>query len=92
MVTQFGARARIGEGRNSVFIGKAPAVSRFSSRGPAFIDANRNLLDVLKPDILAPGHQIWGAWSLPSAYEPILKGFYFNIPHVLYLIQFFSLN
>ncbi|KAL1214783.1 Subtilisin-like protease SBT2.4 [Cardamine amara subsp. amara] len=79
MVTQFGARARIGDGRNSVFTGKAPAVSRFSSRGPAFIDANRNLLDVLKPDILAPGHQIWGAWSLPSAYEPILKGRSFAI-------------
>ncbi|EOA33849.1 hypothetical protein CARUB_v10021339mg [Capsella rubella] len=74
MVTQFGARARLGEGRNSVFAGKAPAVSRFSSRGPAFIDANRNLLDVLKPDILAPGHQIWGAWSLPSAFDPILTG------------------
>ncbi|XP_010430283.2 PREDICTED: subtilisin-like protease SBT2.4 [Camelina sativa] len=79
IVTQFGARARIGDGRNSVFAGKAPAVSRFSSRGPAFIDANRNLLDVLKPDILAPGHQIWGAWSLPSAFDPILTGRSFAI-------------
>ncbi|VVA93709.1 unnamed protein product [Arabis nemorensis] len=79
MVMQFGARARIGEGRNSVFAGQAPVVSRFSSRGPAFIDANRNPLDVLKPDILAPGHQIWGAWSLPSAYDPILTGRNFAI-------------
>ncbi|XP_010473453.1 PREDICTED: subtilisin-like protease SBT2.4 [Camelina sativa] len=79
LVTQFGARARIGDGRNSVFAGTAPAVSRFSSRGPAFIDANRNLLDVLKPDILAPGHQIWGAWSLPSAFDPILTGRSFAI-------------
>ncbi|EFH62733.1 hypothetical protein ARALYDRAFT_893252 [Arabidopsis lyrata subsp. lyrata] len=79
IVTQFGARGRIDEGRNSVFAGKAPVVSRFSSRGPAFIDANRNLLDVLKPDILAPGHQIWGAWSLPSAFDPILTGRSFAI-------------
>ncbi|CAN8240768.1 unnamed protein product [Cochlearia groenlandica] len=79
LVTQFGARARIGEGRNSVFAGVAPVVSRFSSRGPAFIDANRNLLDVLKPDILGPGHQIWGAWSLPSAFDPIFTGKSFAI-------------
>ncbi|ESQ29187.1 hypothetical protein EUTSA_v10023274mg [Eutrema salsugineum] len=74
IVTQFSARARISEGRNSVLAGEAPVVSRFSSRGPAFINANRNPLDVLKPDILAPGHQIWGAWSLLSAFDPILTG------------------
>lgn len=93
MVTQFGARARINDGRKSVFAGESPVVSRFSSRGPAFIDANRNLLDVLKPDILAPGHQIWGAWSLPSAFDPILTGlFYFYIPHVLYIMKFTTLS
>ncbi|KAL9860781.1 Subtilisin-like protease SBT2.4 [Arabidopsis thaliana] len=79
VATQFGARARIDEGRNSIFAGQAPVVSRFSSRGPAFIDANRSPLDVLKPDILAPGHQIWGAWSLPSAFDPILTGRSFAI-------------
>ncbi|CAH8388063.1 unnamed protein product [Eruca vesicaria subsp. sativa] len=92
MVTKFGAQARIGEGRNSVFAGDAPVVSRFSSRGPAVIDANQNLLDVLKPDILAPGHQIWGAWSLPSAFDPtftagrsfaILSGTSMAAPHIV---------
>ncbi|XP_009123389.1 subtilisin-like protease SBT2.4 [Brassica rapa] len=90
VVTQFGARARINEGRNSVFAGEAPVVSRFSSRGPAFIDANQNPLDVLKPDILAPGHQIWGAWSLTSAFDPnftgrrfaILSGTSMAAPHI----------
>lgn len=89
-MTQFGARGRIDEGRKSVFAGKAPVVSRFSSRGPAFIDANRNLLDVLKPDILAPGHQIWGAWSLPSAFDPILTGYYFYTPHFLLSYEIYS--
>jgi len=49
-------------------------VSRFSSRGPDIIDINKNHADVLKPDILAPGHQIWAAWSPISASEPLLKG------------------
>lgn len=86
VVTQFGARARISESRNSVFSGEAPVVSRFSSRGPAFIDANQNPLDVLKPDILAPGHQIWGAWSLPSAFDLTFTGFYFYTLHVVLCI------
>ncbi|XP_010533791.1 PREDICTED: subtilisin-like protease SBT2.4 [Tarenaya hassleriana] len=73
-VTEFGGRARIGEGRIAELVGKAPAVSRFSSRGPDFIDVNRKVLDVLKPDVLAPGHQIWGAWTPPSAFDPILTG------------------
>ena len=88
MATQFGARARIDEGRNSIFAGQAPVVSRFSSRGPAFIDANRSPLDVLKPDILAPGHQIWGAWSLPSAFDPILTGSNFTSLIFCYLMKF----
>lgn len=49
-------------------------MSRFSSKGPDFIDANRKPADVLKPDILAPGHQVWAAWSPISAFDPILEG------------------
>ncbi|XP_065879058.1 subtilisin-like protease SBT2.4 [Euphorbia lathyris] len=72
--TEFRGRASIGEGRVATFGGKSPIVSRFSSRGPDFTDVNRNPADVLKPDILAPGHQIWAAWSPLSASDPILKG------------------
>ncbi|CAH2048010.1 unnamed protein product [Thlaspi arvense] len=79
LVTQFGARARISDGRNSILAGEAPVVSRFSSRGPAFLHTNGDLLDVLKPDILAPGHQIWGAWSRPSVFDPIFTGQNFAI-------------
>jgi hypothetical protein len=73
-VIQYCARAAIREGRVASFVGQAPIVSRFSSRGADFVDINRNPADVLKPDILAPGHQIWAAWSPLSALEPILTG------------------
>ncbi|RZC04781.1 Subtilisin-like protease SBT2.4 isoform B [Glycine soja] len=72
--TEFGAMAAVGEGRVASFTGRSPIVSRFSSRGPDIIDMHNNLADVLKPDILAPGHQIWAAWTPISALEPMLKG------------------
>lgn len=71
---EFNARAAIGDGRVASFCGQAPIVSRFSSRGPDFIDINKDPTDVLKPDILAPGHEIWAAWSPMSALDPILSG------------------
>ncbi|KAJ7967739.1 Subtilisin-like protease [Quillaja saponaria] len=73
-VAKFCARAAIGEGRVALFAGRAPIVSRFSSRGPDIIDINLKPADVLKPDILAPGYQIWAAWSPLSALEPMLTG------------------
>ncbi|XP_057497496.1 subtilisin-like protease SBT2.4 [Actinidia eriantha] len=73
-VTSYGGRAAIGEGRVASYMGRAPIVSKFSSRGPDFIDYDRNPTDVLKPDILAPGHQIWAAWSPMSVLDPILFG------------------
>ncbi|KAK2359067.1 subtilisin protease SBT2.5 [Trifolium repens] len=90
-VTEFGAWVSTGEGRVASFKGRSPVVSRFSSRGPDIIDANRSIADVLKPDILAPGHQIWGAWSPISAKLPILTGHNFALlsgtsmaaPHVV---------
>lgn len=74
MVTNFKGKAAIGEGRFASFGGQAPTVSRFSSRGPDYMNSNRTAADVLKPDILAPGHQVWAAWSPLSASEPLLKG------------------
>ncbi|CAM8911971.1 unnamed protein product [Rhodiola kirilowii] len=74
VLTRFGAKGGIGEGRAAFFAGRAPVVSRFSSRGPDFINASRFPVDVLKPDIMAPGHQIWGAWSPRSVLDPILSG------------------
>ncbi|CAJ1941408.1 unnamed protein product [Sphenostylis stenocarpa] len=76
---EFAALAAVGEGRLASFTGRSPVVSRFSSRGPDIIDIHKNLADVLKPDILAPGHQIWAAWSPISAAEPMLKGHTFAL-------------
>lgn len=73
-MSRFTARAAIGEGRVACFKHQAPTVSRFSSRGPDYIDSRRNPADVLKPDILAPGHQVWAAWSPISALDPTLTG------------------
>ncbi|KAL6990734.1 hypothetical protein U1Q18_008858 [Sarracenia purpurea var. burkii] len=74
IVKAYGGIAAIGDGRGASYKGRAPVVSRFSSRGPDFIDRDRNPADVLKPDILAPGHQIWAAWTPISALDPILFG------------------
>ncbi|WVZ12192.1 hypothetical protein V8G54_016722 [Vigna mungo] len=71
---EFGALAAVGEGRLASFTGRSPIVSRFSSRGPDIIDHKKHVADVLKPDILAPGHQIWAAWAPISASEPFFRG------------------
>ncbi|KAJ9689792.1 hypothetical protein PVL29_012459 [Vitis rotundifolia] len=79
LAVRFSGRAAIGEGRISSFTERAPIVSRFSSRGPDFIDKSRKPVDVLKPDILAPGHQVWAAWSPISILDPILSGYSFAL-------------
>ncbi|KAG9455161.1 hypothetical protein H6P81_008065 [Aristolochia fimbriata] len=76
-VVRFGAKAGIGEGRIASFGEEAPIVSRFSSRGPDVVDSRGNFVDVLKPDVLAPGVTVWGAWSPLSATEHILAGYNF---------------
>lgn len=78
-MTRFSGRAAIGEGRVASFNGRAPVVSRFSSRGPDILNRSRILVDVLKPDILAPGHGIWAAWSPMSTLDPILVGMFHNL-------------
>ncbi|XP_021766671.1 subtilisin-like protease SBT2.4 [Chenopodium quinoa] len=73
-VVKYRGRASIGEGRIAFFDRQVPAISRFSSRGPDIIDSLRKPADVLKPDFVAPGHQIWAAWSPLSVSEPIFEG------------------
>ncbi|KAI4372306.1 hypothetical protein MLD38_010552 [Melastoma candidum] len=73
------AKAAIEEGRVASYNTKAPIVSRFSSRGPDFLNIGKAPVDVLKPDVLAPGHQVWAAWSPISASQPILTGYNFAL-------------
>ncbi|KAG6494973.1 hypothetical protein ZIOFF_042760 [Zingiber officinale] len=68
------ATGAITEGRHAFFSDDAPVVSRFSSRGPSVMDDQKNPADVLKPDILAPGAQIWVAWSSLGVSDPVLSG------------------
>ncbi|KAL8140615.1 hypothetical protein V2J09_006636, partial [Rumex salicifolius] len=68
------ATAVVAEGRVAIFNGSAPVVSRFSARGPDIINSSRKPADVLKPDMVAPGHQIWAAWSPMSVQDPIVQG------------------
>ncbi|EFJ05762.1 hypothetical protein SELMODRAFT_136624 [Selaginella moellendorffii] len=53
--------------KNSVEYNRTvPIVAPYSSRGPNLLNNKEEPVDVLKPNILAPGEGIWGAWS-PSA-------------------------
>ncbi|XXG56177.1 hypothetical protein AAC387_Pa03g3661 [Persea americana] len=78
-VVKYSGTAAILEGRIATFGEQAPIVNRFSSRGPDIIDNHMNLADVLKPDIVAPGHLVWAAWSRVSISESILKGYSFAL-------------
>lgn len=74
VIIKYCGTAAILEGRIATFGEQAPMVSRFSSRGPDIIDNRMNLADVPKPDIIAPGHIVWAAWSPMSISESFLKG------------------
>ncbi|XP_073280593.1 subtilisin-like protease SBT2.4 [Primulina huaijiensis] len=71
---RYSGRAAISEERIATYMEKAPVASRFSSRGSDYMDQRKNPEDVIKPDILAPGNQIWAAWSPMSVQNPILSG------------------
>ncbi|XP_052108250.1 subtilisin-like protease SBT2.4 [Arachis duranensis] len=73
------AMAAIGEGRVASFTERSPVVSLFSSRGPDISNNRKSLADVLKPDVLAPGDQIWAAYSPMSVSNPMLRGHEFAI-------------
>uniref|UniRef100_A0A0D3FYJ3 Subtilisin-like protease n=1 Tax=Oryza barthii TaxID=65489 RepID=A0A0D3FYJ3_9ORYZ len=65
-VTKFGATIRILDGRRAIYTREAPVVAEYSSRGPDVDDMQMQAADVLKPNVMAPGHHIWGAWSPTS--------------------------
>ena len=89
-VITFGATVRILEGRHASYSGERPEVTDYSSRGPNIGNSLMELADVLKPNVMAPGHHIWGAWSPTSDALPevqgenfaILSGTSMSTPHV----------
>ena len=62
--TKSNAQAKLGNGMSPTLLeGRAPQVALFSSRGPCVKDFSLQDADVLKPNIVAPGSLIWGAWT-----------------------------
>ncbi|KAL3681071.1 hypothetical protein R1sor_024027 [Riccia sorocarpa] len=90
-IREFGAYARLPDSRVASYKVEAPQVSSFSARGPTYANTVTSVVaDVLKPDIVAPGSQIWGAWS-PRAIDvngysgqefALLSGTSMATPHV----------
>lgn len=58
------AAIRVPAAGNAEFKTINPVVADYSSRGPAPSNGDTmETADVLKPDIIAPGSQIWSAWT-----------------------------
>ncbi|XP_044950975.1 subtilisin-like protease SBT2.5 isoform X2 [Hordeum vulgare subsp. vulgare] len=61
--TTFQATVGIADGLAPTLFNSAPEVALFSSRGLDVKYFSFQDVDVLKPDILAPGNLIWSAWA-----------------------------
>ncbi|ONM37559.1 subtilisin-like protease SBT2.1 isoform X2 [Zea mays] len=62
-VVSFGGVAKILGGLNPNYGNSAPKVMFYSARGPDPEDNTLSNADILKPNLVAPGSSIWGAWS-----------------------------
>ncbi|CAN8290600.1 unnamed protein product [Cochlearia groenlandica] len=58
-----GSVARIVGGMKPTYGITSPKVMYFSARGPDPEDDSFENADVMKPNLVAPGNSIWGAWS-----------------------------
>lgn len=73
---------RITGGTTAVYSGLPPLIASFSSRGPDVyfgLDqtsaTDEPVADVLKPNLVAPGVDIWSAWSpLPTTSQALFQG------------------
>uniref|UniRef100_A0A1J3F504 Subtilisin-like protease n=1 Tax=Noccaea caerulescens TaxID=107243 RepID=A0A1J3F504_NOCCA len=73
-IVGFGAVAAIEGGLKANFSNRAPKVMYYSARGPDPQDNSFNNADVLKPNLIAPGNSIWGAWSSASTDSTEFEG------------------
>ncbi|CAL4947255.1 unnamed protein product [Urochloa decumbens] len=62
-IVSFGGVAKILGGLNPIYGNSAPKVMFYSARGPDPEDNSLLNADILKPNLIAPGSSIWGAWS-----------------------------
>lgn len=87
--------ARIVGGMKPTYGITAPKVMYFSARGPdpeddSFVDA-----DIMKPNLVAPGNAIWGAWSPLGIGTTDFQGTHilispYKIAHSVFLVVFLS--
>ncbi|VVB07924.1 unnamed protein product [Arabis nemorensis] len=73
-IVAFGAFAAIEGGLNANFSNRAPQIMYYSARGPDPEDNSFNNADILKPNLVAPGNSIWGAWSSVSTDSTEFEG------------------
>ncbi|XP_008793538.2 subtilisin-like protease SBT2.2 isoform X2 [Phoenix dactylifera] len=62
-IVKFGAVAKILGGLKANYSNSAPKVMYYSARGPDPQDNSLADADIMKPNLIAPGNFIWGAWS-----------------------------
>lgn len=62
-IIKFGGVARILGGLKPNYHNFAPKVMYYSARGPDPEDGSLDDADIMKPNLIAPGNFIWGAWS-----------------------------
>ena len=62
-IVSFGAVAKILGGLKPNYGSSSPKVMFYSARGPDPEDNTLANADILKPNLIAPGSSIWGAWS-----------------------------
>ncbi|KAI4297273.1 hypothetical protein L6164_037167 [Bauhinia variegata] len=62
-VVKLGAVAGICGGLKANYSNVAPKITYYSARGPDPGDSLPHEADILKPNLVAPGNSIWGAWS-----------------------------
>ncbi|KAG0483770.1 hypothetical protein HPP92_011854 [Vanilla planifolia] len=62
-IVKFGGVAKIMGGLDATYSNSAPKVMYYSARGPDPEDNSLTNADIMKPNLIAPGNFIWGAWS-----------------------------
>lgn len=62
-IVKFGAVASISGGLKANYSNSAPKIMYFSARGPDPEDTFLDDAEITKPNLVAPGHFIWAAWS-----------------------------
>ncbi|XP_042441713.1 subtilisin-like protease SBT2.3 isoform X1 [Zingiber officinale] len=62
-IIKFGGTANILGGLKANYSISAPKVMYYSARGPDPEDTSLTDADIMKPNLIAPGNLIWGAWS-----------------------------